>query len=1074
MVINLVNKIIIRLVNSSIFFVLTISSILLLAYFIHSYYNPINPIFLNNPTYVIEWNKEWSGNYSDSPYDIKIDSEDNIYIVGSTRSYGAGSNDIILVKYDSKGYQIWNQTWGGTNYEFPAELQIDSNGNIYVVGSTEPTNQKYDIFLLKFNNQGVFEWSRIWTSMYDDYGRGIAIDSLNNVYVLGELNGELTIIYLNSSGSQKWLKKWATEEFRSPKGIVLDKDNNFYVVTNRYSDIFLTKFNSTGDMKWNTQWHANKQEYGRNIAIDSLNNLYVVGYNQSESNKNDLLLIKFNSDGQQVWNMTWGGTESEDGFDLQLDSLNNIHITGSTYSYGLFKKNLIYLSISDSGNLITNVTWGLDERNEGRGITFDSLNNTYIVAKTFNGDNDMNILKYLIDSDGDSIADILEKENFTTNPNDSDTDGDGLSDWEEINIYFTDPNQKDTDLDGINDLLEISWISNPRNALLNPFITLVMSLIVINSIYAIFIGDLIKNLKLEKKKGEIEFNKIENLEGLIKDDLSHLSEKIKQEFKSEMLNYENSRYSRDYGYHDSYDYYDIKEFEKYPLKTYEKRFKSQTHDFKKTLQKHGFKFNYYLNNQIKKAYLNLLESSSLKNDLKKFFKSELCNAGFSNFNKKTYSFAAKYFEIALQIDASDISILNDIGICYYKNNLFRKAIKKFKKALKNNPNNLLAMINLAVVYFKKEKKEIGFEYYKKALELNPKINQSEFDSELISSLKDDYNGSIEYYHQQFESKSIKKPKISKEEEIADKYITFYNKLNLLLESLIRKTSSINKKITRLDKLKLNHLIKYCFNNLDNFEIKNTLNKLRFTIDTEIKLKRLIINKVLNVYRDVKVEIKERNKEEIEKFIDKTYQNGCFKLYTYLKNSQINNIGDGFNLRKSFAVDLKEIKEHIPSLSNNDLEIIINNDLFNEKVFIQYIAPETFLEPDPEKIVNLKHLLKFVKDSMKKKPEGTDIQYKVIGTIINFKHINSPDKNKQFKAIHKVKRLIQQMDNQHLLNKHLFFVNKDSFTVGKVKMLRSMLIRSITFLSSGFIKLLFWILLGATGFFTIFWVFEYFF
>ncbi|MBA7557294.1 hypothetical protein ES705_50041 [subsurface metagenome] len=53
------------------------------------------------------WNRTWGTTDGDYGREVAVDSEGNIYIVGFTNSYGAGGNDILLIKYNSLGTQIW-------------------------------------------------------------------------------------------------------------------------------------------------------------------------------------------------------------------------------------------------------------------------------------------------------------------------------------------------------------------------------------------------------------------------------------------------------------------------------------------------------------------------------------------------------------------------------------------------------------------------------------------------------------------------------------------------------------------------------------------------------------------------------------------------------------------------------------------------------------------------------------------------------------------------------------------------------------------------------------------------------
>ncbi|GAG37804.1 unnamed protein product, partial [marine sediment metagenome] len=53
------------------------------------------------------WNVTWGGTEIEETGNLAIDSLDNIYVAGLTRSFGNGEAEIFLVKYDTSGHQIW-------------------------------------------------------------------------------------------------------------------------------------------------------------------------------------------------------------------------------------------------------------------------------------------------------------------------------------------------------------------------------------------------------------------------------------------------------------------------------------------------------------------------------------------------------------------------------------------------------------------------------------------------------------------------------------------------------------------------------------------------------------------------------------------------------------------------------------------------------------------------------------------------------------------------------------------------------------------------------------------------------
>ncbi|MHA1311287.1 MAG: SBBP repeat-containing protein [Candidatus Helarchaeota archaeon] len=68
-------------------------------------------ISANTYQYTKIWNKKWDpGSLEDRSADIAIDSNGNIYICGFINSFGNGSKDVALVKYDPSGNIQWYKT----------------------------------------------------------------------------------------------------------------------------------------------------------------------------------------------------------------------------------------------------------------------------------------------------------------------------------------------------------------------------------------------------------------------------------------------------------------------------------------------------------------------------------------------------------------------------------------------------------------------------------------------------------------------------------------------------------------------------------------------------------------------------------------------------------------------------------------------------------------------------------------------------------------------------------------------------------------------------------------------------
>jgi len=100
----------------------------------------------------VQWAKTYGGGMDE--YAIVQQTLDGGYILaGSTRSFGAGWYDILLIKTDANGNIQWAKTSGGTGYDGAYSVQQTSDGGYIVAGYTEAFGA-YDAFLIKTDANG--------------------------------------------------------------------------------------------------------------------------------------------------------------------------------------------------------------------------------------------------------------------------------------------------------------------------------------------------------------------------------------------------------------------------------------------------------------------------------------------------------------------------------------------------------------------------------------------------------------------------------------------------------------------------------------------------------------------------------------------------------------------------------------------------------------------------------------------------------------------------------------------------------------------------------------------------------
>jgi hypothetical protein len=348
-------------------------------------------------SYQYEWLQTYGYDGVDKGFGIDQDSEMNIYISG----FQDGAGPLCLLKYNSNGSLLWNRTWGhGEAYD----LVIDDMDNIYITGHNSA------IFLLKLNSSGHVLLNKTWMSTKYVVGNAIDIDDLGNIYItgysagIGQDNNIGFLLKCNATGDLEWNQTFGlmfSEGFDVKVtdfgGILV---TGYLQVSEQNWDLCLLKYNSTGNLEWTSTWGESVDECGRAIAVDSSGNIYITGYKRKSLNNNDLCLISYNSSGDLRWTKIWGGDEDDFGLDITLDNSGLIYIVGAT---GSFRENtniddILLVKFDKQGNCISFKTWGeYSGTDYGFGLVLDNQGFVYLTGTMIVGYNhfvDIFLLKY--------------------------------------------------------------------------------------------------------------------------------------------------------------------------------------------------------------------------------------------------------------------------------------------------------------------------------------------------------------------------------------------------------------------------------------------------------------------------------------------------------------------------------------------------------------------------------------------------------------------------------------------------------------------------------------------------------
>ena len=295
----------------------------------------------------LQWQRTIGGSNSDYGLGVAADSSGNIYVTGYQGSYGTRPSQFFLVKYNSSGTLQWQRALVCIDNLHCRSLAVDSSdSNVYLVGyssSTNSTSGSNDIFVCKYSASGDLQWQRLLGGSSIEYGRGIGVDSSNNVYIqyytqsIGQGNYDVGVAKYNSSGVLQWQRILGGTAFDANGGLGVDSSGNSYICLETTSegqggsDFGIAKYNSSGTLQWQRIIGGTGTDSTRSAALDSSGNVYAFGKTSSVGQGgNDFLIVKYNSSGTLQWQRSLGTTASEIANSIFADGSDNIYLAGYT------------------------------------------------------------------------------------------------------------------------------------------------------------------------------------------------------------------------------------------------------------------------------------------------------------------------------------------------------------------------------------------------------------------------------------------------------------------------------------------------------------------------------------------------------------------------------------------------------------------------------------------------------------------------------------------------------------------------------------------------------------------------
>jgi uncharacterized delta-60 repeat protein len=287
-------------------------------------------------------------NKRDYAYKVVADINGNIYVTGASWFDSQRQDDIVTIKYNSSGQVQWTSIHNGTHTSNPSDrgsdMAIDLQGNVYVFGMSTMNSTYTDFCFLKYNSQGVLQFTVYYAGPVTsgiDNGAALSLDNSGNIFVTGTSDGagtgtDIVTLKYSPGGLEQWSRRYNNAGLDNAADIVTDVNGNVYVSGNKSGKGLILKYNTTGTLEWDKEiTGTGGNEIVNTLLVDAAGDVYGTGKIAAGTYFN-FVTVKVNPFGVIQWQATHNGSGNQNDFGnaIGMDAEGNVYAAGSSYENG--------------------------------------------------------------------------------------------------------------------------------------------------------------------------------------------------------------------------------------------------------------------------------------------------------------------------------------------------------------------------------------------------------------------------------------------------------------------------------------------------------------------------------------------------------------------------------------------------------------------------------------------------------------------------------------------------------------------------------------------------------------------
>jgi len=307
----------------------------------------LSPIVCISQTFFI---KSYGGPEPEIPGCLIQLPDSGFAIIGNTRSYGLGNQNLYLIRTNKNGDTLWTRASSNISGGQGNDILLTNENDLIISGQTWGSSNLSQ--LMKFDLQGNLIYSKGYVPNLGGYFRAIKKTNDNNFILLGNcidsiLNYQIKLMVIDSSGTALYVKTYG--DIHSDMYTDFKTLNSGFIVTGaisctfwpQLSYIFLMKLDNFGNVVWSRRYDNTPfcNIFPGSVVLTNDGGYALTG---GFGINDDILVMRTDSLGNLLWTKAYGGNSADNASKIFLMPDNGFLIAGYSSSFNSAIKSQIY------------------------------------------------------------------------------------------------------------------------------------------------------------------------------------------------------------------------------------------------------------------------------------------------------------------------------------------------------------------------------------------------------------------------------------------------------------------------------------------------------------------------------------------------------------------------------------------------------------------------------------------------------------------------------------------------------------------------------------------------------------